>query len=266
MLALGCGGSSGSPAPVPRTAADPAAPGPAAGVDDASALPAELPERLEIELRRRTEAGDDVVLKLTPVGARYGVAHGKARVALSFPLDPDGLAGAYATLRREGFDRIETAPGSDAPLPGTSMRVTAGPARHSVGAMGRQAPLPEHADAYARCVTAVESLLPQGTGAAVLHLRWDPALAEQATALDLDAGDAFAGLRRVDEPDGAPHFALHLTEPRTLQVRLRSGTPPQSSTLTVPAAPDSGLRVTLGPDGAAVLQPWSPAGAAAPAP
>lgn len=251
----GCGRATEAPSPRSRPQGDPA---PVADPVD-SALPAERPEQLEIELRRRTDDGDDVVLKLTPAGARYGHARGKARVALSYrPSDAD-LDEVYALVRREGFDRIETAPRPDAPptdqgsAGGTSLRVIAGPGRYSASAMGRRAPAPEHAEAYARCVAAVESLLPQGRGDVVIDLRWDPSMADHAAALDMDVGDDFVGLHRVSAPDAPPHWALHLARPRALELRLRHGSPPTATTIAVPPGPRGDVLVTFDAEQDAVV-------------
>jgi hypothetical protein len=272
-LVLGCGGaSSGPPAPVLQAQGDPA-PAP-------TASPADLPERLEIEYRRRTEQGDDLVLKLTPAGARYGLAFSgaadpntgsrqKARVALRYQLPPDALGSVYAALQQEGFERIQSAPHDDAPVGGTSLRVSTAGVRHSVSAMGRHAPVAADAPAYARCLAAVEALLPRGRSDVVVHVRWDASMTGQSTGLDVDVGTDLVGLHHVPaaasagEPADSPSpmVELHLAQARPLQLQLRDGSStPRATTLTVQAGVERGVVVAFDAEqGRAVLRPLPPA-------
>lgn len=215
-------------------------------------LPPDLPDRVEVEYRRRSEDGDDVVLKLTPAGARYGWAHGKARVALSYQLPLEDLSSVYATLRHEGFDRIDTVPSEDPARGGTTLRISLGGERHSASAMARHAPAPEHAEAYARCVAAVEALLPEGRGEIVAQLRWDPSMAEHSAGLDLDLGNDLVGVHRrpTAQGDGLElHLELHLARARPLQLQLRHGSPvATATTLTFEAGVDRGVEVVFDAD------------------
>jgi hypothetical protein len=226
-------------------------------------LPADLPEALEIEYRRHTADGDDLVLKLTPAGARYGWARGKARVALRASLPAATLAGAYATLRREGFDRLETVPGqvAAAAAGGTSLRLAFGEQRHTVIAMGGRAPAPDAAEAYARCVAAMEQLLPTGRSDVVVSVRWDVSMRDRTAGLDVDVGADLVGLHRV-RPPGQPRVEqdgetveLHLARPRALQLQLRqSGVSP--TTLTVHAGQEPGIELAFdAPRGEVVARP-----------
>lgn len=222
---------------MPRAAdrADPASGSAAAE----TALPADLPERLEVEVRRRNEDGEDRVLKLTPAGARYGASHGKARLALRYRLPEDALASVYATLRHEGFDGLRTVPyaGPDA-AGGTSLRVSTGTETYAVTSMGRQRPAPEDAEAFTRCMAAAEELWPAGRSDVVVVVRWDASLRElgvsgplrdQTAGLDIDAGEDLVGVHRVATPPGpgsAPEpplatFELHLARARPLELQLR---------------------------------------------
>jgi hypothetical protein len=262
---LGCGGSSGPPSPVPERQGDPA---PVAAATH-TALPADLPERLEIEYRRRSEDGDDLVLKLTPAGARYGLAHDAARVALRYPLPPTVLASVYATLQQEGFARLETTARDGASGGGTSLRVSTGSERHAVSAMGRQGP--SDAQAYARCVAAVEALLPTGRSDVVVQLRWDASMAGQSAGLDIDVGEDLVGLHRVPgrapaQPPSVQTFELHLARARPLQLQLlRGGKVPRSTTLTLQAGVDRGVEVVFDAErGQVTTRPLGPEPATAP--
>ncbi len=248
-LALaGAGCRSDSPRPAPQRAAPTArAADPALDTD----LPASMPESLELELRRRTEDGDDTVLKLTPAGARFGRARGKSRVSLRFGLPPEALAAAYQTLREASFDRIETHARAGGSTAGSSLRVIAGPGRYSVGAMGRNAPTDEHMDAYARCVDAVSSLLPTGRSATVVQVRWDRSIGEHAASLDINADPGFVGVHRIPGPH--PAIDLHLAQPRLMTVLLRHGSPPQSETHESDAGRDRGLEIAYDDEPARVV-------------
>ncbi|MCA9712489.1 MAG: hypothetical protein KDK70_42060, partial [Myxococcales bacterium] len=94
-LVGGCGRDS-TPQPVSQAAERSAEPSRGSGHTD---LPPQVPDRLEVELRQRTDVGDDTVLKLTPAGARYGLAHGKSRVSLRYRLPADALGPLYQVLR-----------------------------------------------------------------------------------------------------------------------------------------------------------------------
>jgi len=194
-----------------------------------------------VDLRRRSEAGDDVVLKLTEAGARYGVARGKARVALRYRLDPDAFDELYATLRAEAFDRIETEPVETAPTSGTSLRITAGPGRYSASAMGRRKPTEAYAEAYDRCVRAAESLLPADRSSTVVTVRWHASMADRSASIDIDIGEDFVGLVRL--PGELPEVELHLARPRELELLLRHGSPPRSSTHHVRAGKELGIEI-----------------------
>jgi hypothetical protein len=225
-------------------------------------LPADLPERLELEVRRRSQEGDDQVLKLTPAGARYGLSRGKARIALRYRLDEGALAAAWAVLRREGFDRLESVPRQGAtPAGGTSLRASTGTETYTITAMGRQAPAGEDAEAYARCLAAVEELLPAGRGEVVVQVRWDASMKERSAGLDVDVGDDLVGLHRVAQPlaPALETFELHLARARPLELQLRQGgNAPRSTTLTVRAGEARGVEVAFDAAlGEAVLRPLS---------
>jgi hypothetical protein len=247
-LLLGCGGGFGAPHPEPTPTpvrSGQAAPTPA----PTTALPVDLPEALEVEYRRRSTGGGDLVLKLTPAGARLGLAHGKARLALRYPLPADVLASIYATLRQEGFDGLETVDlEQPAAVGGTSLRVSTGTEAWSVAAMGRRGPAPEDAEAYARTVAAVEALVPTERSAVVVRVRWDPSMRRHDAALDVDVGEDLVGVHRVtargDAPPGASpeELELHLARPRALQLQLRQAGPPaRATTLTVHAGVERGI-------------------------
>lgn len=257
-----CGGGSGSPSPVPQAgeragdpALDPAAP--------QTALPPDLPEGLEVEVRRRTADGEDRVLKLTPAGARYGLSHGKARIALRYRLPEDALSPVYATLRHAGFDGLRTVPHEGGAMPGgTSLRVSTGTETYTTASMGRQRPAPDDAEAFTRCVAAAELLLPAGRSDVVVRVRWDPSMraARDLTAgLDVDVGEDLVGLHRVPGPATPPAagaaaepetFELHLARARPLQLQLRqsSSQAPRASDsrmLTVQAGEEPGVEVVV---------------------
>lgn len=237
------GGGSGSPSPEPRAVdrANPASDSEAAE----TALPADLPERLEVEIRRRTADGEDRVLKLTPAGVRYGVSHGKARLAVRYRLPEDALASLYATLRHEGFDGLRTVPyaGPDAGG-GTSLRVSTGTETYAVTSMGRQRPALDDAEAFTRCLAAAEDSWPAGRSDVVVRVRWDASMQQlrgQTAGLDIDAGEDLVGVHRVTAPatpsgpGSAPEaplatFELHLARARPLELQLR-----QNSARTVAA-------------------------------
>lgn len=257
----GCGSDSRPSGPSPRAAS----PAPRAATPDTldTDLPPDMPERLEVELRRRTEQGDDTVLKLTPAGARYGLAQGKSRVSLRFMLPPEALEPVYQTLREQSFDRIESQPRPDAPVSGSSLRVIAGPGRYSTSAMGRSAPLPEYADAYERCTAAAQALLPQGRGRTVVRVHWHESIGDHAAALDINADPGFVGLHRVPGP--RPDIELHLEQPRPLTVMLRHGTPAQSETRQIQAGHEAGIEVAYDAEQErVVLRPLSIAPPASP--
>ncbi len=235
---LGCGGSgSAPPSPVPAPRSDPAPPN--------TALPADLPERLEIEYRQRAANGDDVVLKLTPAGARYGWARGSARVALRYQLPPEALASVYTALRHEGFDRIDTVP-DEAVMDGTALRLSFGAERYSASAMARHAPAPANAEAYARCLAAVEAVLPTGRSDVVVEVRWDPSMAEQSAALDVDVGEDLVGVQLPPSSDAGERLELHLARARPLELQLRHGSPtPSAITRTLQAGSDRGVEVVF---------------------
>jgi hypothetical protein len=251
---LGCGGGSGPPEAASR-AGEP----PEARLEPVSALPADLPERLEIEYRRRMEDGDDRVLKLTPAGARHGLAHGKARVAVRYRLPEDALPSVYATLRQEGFDRMETVPRQGTALMGgTSVRVSTGTETYVVNAMGLQGPRPEDAEAHARCIAGLEALLPTGRSDVVVELRWDASVHEMRdhnASLDVDAGEDLVGLHRRSPASGAETAAepvtleLHLARARPLELQLRQSGPrgaaPRSTTLVVAAGEERGVELSF---------------------
>lgn len=246
-LALAGGGCSSDSRPSGPTARA-ASPAPSAATPDRldTDLPPHMPERFEVELRRRTPKGDDTVLKLTPAGARYGLARGKSRVSLRFMLPPGTLGTVYQTLREESFDRIESGPSAQAPLAGSSLRVTAGPGRYSASAMGRSAPVAEHAAAYAHCVEIAGSLLPQGHGETVVRVHWHESIGDHAASLDINADPGFVGIHRA--PGSRPDVELHLERPRPLSIQLRHGTPPRSETHTIEAGRDHGLEVAYDPE------------------
>jgi hypothetical protein len=197
------------------------------------------------------------------VGARYGLAHDEVRVALRYQLSPAALDSVYATLRQEGFDRIETVPRDGPSVGGTSVRVSTGSGRHSASAMGRHGPAPADAEAYARCIAAIEALLPTGRSDVVVQLRWDPSMAEQSAGLDIDVGTDLVGLHRVSGSErgveasagaGASASAsastgvveLHLARARPLQLQLRHGSPvPRSTTLTLQAGSERGVELVF---------------------
>ncbi len=254
MAGPGCGRSRDEPTPAGR-APKPAGAGAARAATALDTdLPAQMPPALEIELRRRDGSGDDTVLKLTPEGARYGVARGKARVALRFVVDPADLEPVWQTLREASFDRIRTEPTQSATKEGTSMRVTAGPARYSASTLGRNAPLPDQAEAYARCVSATEAMLPSERGDTTVVIHWDASVEDRAAALDIEAGDALLGLHRIAGP--RPDAELHLSEPRPVTMLLRHGTPATSTSMTLRAGRDHGVEIAYDPEQEAlVLRP-----------
>lgn len=240
---LGCGGASGPPSPTPIPAEQRGDPAPDA--TPVTELPVDLPEQLELEYRRRTEDGDDLVLKLTPAGARYGLAHGKARVALRYQPPADALASTYAALRREGCDRLQSEPREATTAGGTSLRLSTGAEVFTVSAMGRHAPAPADAQAYARCVAALEERLPTGRSDVVVLLRWHASMKDRGAGLDVDVGTDLVGLHRVAgaEHDG-PTFALHLARARPLELQLRhGGAASRSTTLTLQAGVERGVEV-----------------------
>ena len=246
-LLLACGGP--APQPVPATGT------PAESAEELDTdLPAELPTPFELDLRQRSEDGDDLVLKLTESGARYGVAHGRARVALRYRFEPAALERAYAALRHGGYDRIETQTRARPSGSGSTMRVKAGPVDHSVSAMGRNEPTERWAEAYAASVAAAESLLPRGRSEVVVRLHWDESMAERAAALDMDLGEDFVGIHRLPGP--RPDVELHLLRARPLEMLLRAGSPPTSTTLTIEAGRDAGIEIAYDPQrDAVVLRP-----------
>lgn len=233
-------------------------------------MPEDLPERLEVEVRRRTEDGEDQVLKLTPAGARYGSSHGKARIALRYRLPEGALSSVYATLRHEGFDGLRTVPhAGGGPSGGTSLRVSTGTETYTATSMGRQRPAPEDAEAFTRCVAAAEDLLPAGRSDVVVLVRWDASMRDQSAGLDVDVGDDLVGLHRVTGPAtgtgtaaALETFELHLARARPLQLQLRQSGPRtprasadegtvedaptrQSSTLTVRAGVERGIELAF---------------------
>lgn len=238
-LLWGCGSSDPAPRPAPLREGPDASR--SAAVDSGTDLPPDRPSPFELDLRRRTDDGDDLVLKLTEGGARYGVARGKARVALRYRSAPEALEEVYATLRDEGFDRIETEPRASGPTSGSSIRVKAGPAHFSVSAMGRMAPTKQWADAYARTAAAAEALLPRGKSETVVVVQWDPSVGDRAAALDVDLGEDLVGVHR--RPGPRPDVELHLARARPLEMLLRTGSPPTSTPLTIEAGRDRGVRV-----------------------
>ena len=266
-----------------RSAASPS------GTAPGTALSADLPERLEIEMRRRTADGDDRVLKLTPAGARYGLSHGKARIALRYRLGEGALDSVWATLRQEGCDGLETVPHAGPPVVGgTSLRISTGPETYTATAMGKQAPAADDAETYERCLAAVEELLPAGRGDVVVHVQWDASMQGHAAGLDVDAGTDLVGLHRVpvDRAPAAPDtagppttpipspmmmdaFEQHFARPRAVQLQLRQGSSPgaeaaRSTTLTVEAGRERGVEVAFDAAlGQVVLRPL-PAAAAEP--
>lgn len=282
--ALGCGGGGSGPSrPTPQAVErsdDRSTPGDAA---PDTALPADLPEALELEVRRRTQDGEDRVVKLTPAGARYGLSHGKARIALRYRLEEGALAAAWQALRREGFDRLETvAREGGAQAGGTSVRVSTGSETYTSTAMGRQEPTAEDAEAYARCVAAVEALLPAGRSDVVVEIRWDASMKDRSAGLDVDVGSDLVGLHRAATTDaakasvGAPSgstpgeadglgrlappletFELHLAKTRPVELQLRQGgNAPRSIMLTVRAGEERGVEVAFDAAlGEAVLRP-----------
>ncbi|MEM9454464.1 MAG: hypothetical protein AAGF11_09810 [Myxococcota bacterium] len=234
----GCGSDSPHPAPAPRGATPTAhAADPVLDTD----LPASMPESLELELRRRTEDGDDTVLKLTPAGARFGLARDKSRVSLRFGLPPQALETAYQTFREASFDRMQTRRQAGGSTAGSSLRITAGPGRYSVAAMGRNSPTDEHMAAYTRCVDAVSSLLPTGRSATVVQVRWDASVGGHAASLDINADPGFVGVHRIPGPH--PAIDLHIAQPRTMTVLLRHASPPQSETHEIYAGRDRGVEI-----------------------
>ncbi len=261
-LLPGCGsptGGSPSPVPEPRSADEGSAEPPA------TALPEDLPERLEIEGRRRSPTGDDRVLKLTPAGARLGLAHGKARVALRYQPAQDALASTYAALRREGFDRLRMVAGSIPAAGGTSIRVTTGDQTHAASAMGRQ--VPDDAQAYARCLAALEEHVPAGRSAVVVEVRWDASMRDRSAGIDVDAGSDLVGLHRAsDEPGPAMGtIELHLARARPLELQLRQGGPAGRSTVaTVHAGMERGVELAFDEaSGEVVMRPLGGEAAAA---
>lgn len=258
-LVIGCGGSNGNPTPTPAPqAASPSAP----ATDDLNTdLPPARPSPFEVDLRQRTQDGDDHVLKLTENGARYGVARGKARVALRFPVDPADLDDLYATLRQVGYDRIETQPLGNAPSSGSSMRVKAGPQHVSVSSMGRMQPTEAWTDAYARSVAATEALLPRGRSETVVEVRWHESMEGRAAAIDVDVGKGFVGVHRLD--GSRPDVEIHLAEARPLQMLLRYGSPPTSTPLAIEAGRDRGVEVAYDEQSDAVVLRPLPVGTAA---
>lgn len=217
-------------------------------------LPASMPQTLEVELRRRTEQGDDTVLKLTPLGARIGLSRGKSRMSLRYRPPTDALESLYQTLREQAFDRITTGPGKARAL-GSSLRVTADSHRYSASAMGRNAPTP--AEAYEACVAAVQALMPAERGSTIVRIRWDESIGDHAAALDLEVEEDLLGLHR--RPGARPDVELHLAGPRPLTVILRHGSPSRSETQLLQAGRDHGLEVAYDAARArVVLRPLAP--------
>jgi hypothetical protein len=244
-MLLGCGGASGPPGPVPASGERRG--DPTSGETLVTDMPVDLPDRLELEYRRRTADGDDMVLKLTPAGARYGLAHGKARVALRYQLPADALASTYAALRREGCDRLQSEPREAPAMGGTSLRLSTGTAVYTVSAMGQHTPAHTDAQAYARCVAAMEERLPTGRSDVVVLLRWHASMADQSAGLDVDVGPDLVGLHRVaDAERDASTLALHLARARPLQLQLRwVGAAARSTTLTLQAGVERGVEVAF---------------------
>lgn len=244
LLTAACGrdSSSGSqsPTPAPTPTVDSAPSPPAAGLGGAR------PSPYEIDLRRRNERGDDEVLKLTEVGARYGIARAGRRVALRYDLGPAQLDEIHEVLGEQHFDRLQTEIVGSAPSSGTSLRVKAGAAQYSVSAMGRRAPVAADRTAYDEALGAVLAALPAdsdpGPDAATLEIRWDPETEEHSAAIDLDVADALAGVVRRDGI--APNVDLVFTQPITLTARLRQGSPPKSDTIELDLHEHSRLRLS----------------------
>ncbi|MCH9687467.1 MAG: hypothetical protein K0V04_38890 [Deltaproteobacteria bacterium] len=246
-LAVGCSGPSDNSGPASTNRIEPS---PQAVPARPTLLPATPPVSLEIDYRMRTEEGDDIVLKLTDQGARYGLAHGKVRVALRFGIDPTALASIYDTLRMESFDGIQTVQRPQPSPRGTSLRLTAGPARYSASDMGRNEPAPEWTAAYAHAVEAVETLRPTATGPVVVRIRWDESMAGQAVAVDLQVGDDLLGVHR--QPGPLPNVDIHLARARTVDALVRFGSPATSTRHHIEAGRDLGVRIAHDPTTTAV--------------
>ncbi|MEX1362925.1 MAG: hypothetical protein AB1Z98_07355 [Nannocystaceae bacterium] len=249
VFTLGCGGRETGPQPSPAQPSTRQAAEVADGLD--TDLPPERPSPLEIDLRERTDDGDDVVLKLTEAGARYGVARGKTRVALRYVVTDAALDDVYGQLRRNRFDRIETKSEGTGPTSGSSMRLKAGPALVSASAMGRTTPTPEWTEAYARSAAAVEALLPRAKTDVVVNVRWDASMEGRSAAIDFDLGEDFRGVHRGPGP--MPNVELHLQRPRPLQVTVRHGSPPTSTSLNIEAGRDAGVEVAYDETTSAVV-------------
>ncbi len=259
-LAIACRDEASPPTPraqpVGADASELAADSPRGG------LPQTRPTPFELDLRRRTETGDDIVFKVTDAGARYGLARGKSRVSLRMPLTAADLDEVYATLRDQRFDAIETMVAGTGPSAGSSIRLTAGPTRLSVSAMGRMVPKPEWVDAYTQCAKTIEDLLPRGRGEVVVRLRWDPSMAGKAAALDFNAGEGFVGLQRL--PGELPNVEIHLAQPGSFELLVRHGSPPASTRHVIEAGKQPGIELAYDPEQDRVIV--RPLGEAAKAP
>lgn len=225
VLAIGCGGGANSPTPASEQAAGGQADKPSA----AAVAESPRPSPFEIDFRRRSDRGEDEVLKLTEFGARYGIAHGRNRVALRYDLDPAELDAIYEVFTQQSFKTIETQVVASSPTSGSSIRMKAGPSIFTVSAMGRRGPVPDHIPLYDRCAEAVLDALPSEQGPVVIEVRWDASMADQAAAVDIDVGNVLAGVHPLE---GAEHdVAVHLREPRDIQVLVRHSSPPKTTTL-----------------------------------
>ncbi len=256
---MACGGSEHASAPsVSRSAPAEVATAPIPARP--TSLPATPPPKVTVDYRIRTRDGDDHVLKLTDQGARYGLVHAKARVALRFGLEAGALHAVYDTLRMQSFDRIESIEAPTPPARGTSIQLTAGAGRHGASHMGRSMPAAEWADGYARSLASVDALVPAGRSEVVVHIRWDDSMAERAAALDIELGQDLVGVHR--QPGTLPNVDLHIAAPRPLAALIRHGSPATSSRHQIEAGAQWGAEVAYDADlDAVVLRPLSaPAG------
>lgn len=210
-------------------------------------LPKERPERLEIELRRRPDEGGSELVRITSQGVRYAAAAGieHHRVNIGLGIEASKLDAVYETLREHAFDRIDAKPDPEGTRAGTSIRLQADGARYSASTMGEFAPPPGQRENYDACVQALLDVLPSQTETGTpLRVRFAGALEKRRATVDIDAGEALAGV----EHDGADLLVKVRDDAGPIDAVLRFGPPAQEVALEVDAATTGGLFVGVDPE------------------